>query len=246
MAPAGCRRAARFSLLHAPGLGDLLQCLAGHFRMRRRPGDDDADALIHLAQIESAGGGCIGIAVALHGLSGQRCLQCVKDLFAPAPVRNAGALEMGDHYRHLAVAAGGKSLAHGSEDLLGLGTHVRSVDRAGGGERFGKRHYFLRWSRAGRPVGEAGTQAQCTVIQSLGQLGAHSLDLSRGGSAVQPIHMVIAQSCVAGQCRHIDCRLCRVHCRHVGREGGIAESVCLPQQIHWIGRRARSTGPAPH
>ena len=99
----------RFSLLHAPGQGYLLQRLAGHLGMGRRPGNDDAHALIHLAQIEGAGRGCIGITVALHGLFGQGSFQGVKDLSTPAPVRNAGAFEMGDDHRHTAVAAGRKA-----------------------------------------------------------------------------------------------------------------------------------------
>ena len=130
-------------LLHAPGMSNLLQGLAGHFRMRRRPGDIDAHAVIHLAKIEGAGRGRIGIAVALHRLPGPGRLQCVQDLCAPAPICDARALQMGNDHRHLALTAGIEGFAHGREDLLAFRTHMRNVNRARGSKRFGQRQDFF-------------------------------------------------------------------------------------------------------
>ena len=53
--------------------------------MRFRPGDDDTNALVDLANIECARRGRVGIAVALTGLFRPRRIQCVENLCAPAP-----------------------------------------------------------------------------------------------------------------------------------------------------------------
>ena len=101
--PGGLQALRRFPLFHAPGKSNLLQRLAGNFGMRRRPGDDDAHAVIYLAKIEGAGRGRIGIAVALHRLFGPRRIQCVQDLSAPAPIGDACAFQMGDDNRHAGI-----------------------------------------------------------------------------------------------------------------------------------------------
>src|ERR1700678_3249566 len=92
----------RPALWNSPGKGNLLQRLAGNFRMRFGPRDDDTNALVYLANVERARRGCIGIAVTLDRLIGPRLIQGVEDLDAPPPVCDAGALQMGDNNRHLA------------------------------------------------------------------------------------------------------------------------------------------------
>ncbi len=51
--------------------------------------------------------------------------------------------------------------------------------------------------------------------------------------------MVVAQSRMADQRGHIHRRPGRVDSRDIRREGGVAEGVCVPQQIHRIGRVSR-------
>src|ERR1700677_4187743 len=127
------------ALWNSPSESNLLQRLTGNFRMRFRPGDDDTNALAYLANVGRARRGCIGIAVTLDRLIGPRLIQRVEDLNAPPPVCDAGALQMGDNNRHLALAADLEYFAHGLDDCFSFRAHVRYIDRACGCERFGQR-----------------------------------------------------------------------------------------------------------
>src|ERR1700733_857934 len=95
-----------------PRGGDLGECLAGYLGVGGGPGDHDGDALVYLAEIEGAGTGCVGVAVAAYGLLSAGSLKSVQDFAAAAPVGDACALEVRDDDRDAALATDAEGFVH--------------------------------------------------------------------------------------------------------------------------------------
>src|SRR5579863_5606388 len=73
-----------FQLRHVPALSERGERISAGFRMRLAPCNRDLHTRIDLAEIERARSCGVRIAIAAHGLSGTRAVECVKDLFCTA------------------------------------------------------------------------------------------------------------------------------------------------------------------
>src|SRR5271154_4267208 len=102
--------------------------------MRLRPGDDRFHALVHLAEIESAGTGRVRIAVAAYRLTRTSAIEALEHFAAAAPIIDARALQMRDDDWNRAPLADHIGLFHRVENAVGLSTHVGGIDASGIGE----------------------------------------------------------------------------------------------------------------
>ena len=148
MAPGRLQPPRRFHLRHVPALGNLRQCLACDLRVRRAPGDGDLYALIHLPQIQRAGAGRVGIAIAARVLLPRAVSESLQHLAASSPVGDARRTSNARSPPAL-IRADLESLAHGIQNRLRLAAHVRGIDRARRGQRLVPAQHLFRCGRIG-------------------------------------------------------------------------------------------------